>query len=243
MQNKQQGRVAAVMQALKHHLTADRDAVFTTSFGLEDQVLTHLLWKGGLTDRLRFATLDTGRLFPETYEVWAQTERRYDVSIEAFVPDALAVEQLVRDHGINGFRSDIAIRKTCCGIRKLEPLARALSGADIWVTGLRADQSGARGGTGLTDFDSERGLTKLNPLHDWNRDEVLAFAEAHDVPISPLHARGFASIGCAPCTRAIAPGEPERAGRWWWEDEAAKECGLHVGADGRLVRARVGENV
>lgn len=237
-----QDRAAIVVQSLERYLADGPDAVFTTSFGLEDQVLTALIARAGLAPAIRFATLDTGRLFPETYDVWSRTEALYGLVVFGYSPQAASVESLVRERGVNGFRNSIENRKACCGVRKLEPLGRALAQADLWITGLRSDQSTARAGTGLTEFDAERGLTKLNPLHDWSRDEVSAFAAAHDVPISTLHARGFASIGCAPCTRAIAPGEPERAGRWWWEDEAAKECGLHVGADGRLVRARVGES-
>jgi len=210
--------------------------VFTTSFGLEDQVLTHLIAEAGL--RVVFATLDTGRLFPEVYALWAQTEARYGIRIQPFYPRHDAVEGFVRDHGINGFYDTREARKACCDIRKVEPLGRALSGADIWITGLRADQSAARGGVVLAEADAGRGLIKVSPLLDWSRDRALAFAEAHHVPLNPLHGQGFVSIGCQPCTRAIRPGEPERAGRWWWEDDAAKECGLHVGPDGKLVRTK-----
>lgn len=212
--------------------------VFTTSFGLEDQLLTDLIVKAGLARAIAFATLDTGRLFPETYDLWAQTEQRYGIAIAGFLPDAGAVETLVSEQGINGFKASLAARQRCCFQRKLVPLDRALAGATGWVTGLRADQSQARAATGFFEHDAARGLTKINPLHDWTREQVLTVAHEFDVPLNPLHERGFVSIGCAPCTRAIAPGEPERAGRWWWEQDAAKECGLHVGADGRLVRAQ-----
>jgi phosphoadenosine phosphosulfate reductase len=211
--------------------------VFTTSFGLEDQVLTHVIAGAGLGDRVSFVTLDTGRLFPEVYDLWAQTEERYGVSIQAHMPRADDVERLVRDQGINGFRTSPKARKACCAVRKLVPLDQALQGASGWITGLRADQSQARADTSFMQEDAERGLLKISPLYDWSRERALDFARGHDVPLNPLHERGFVSIGCAPCTRAIAPGEPERAGRWWWEQDAAKECGLHVGADGRLVRA------
>ena len=211
--------------------------VFTTSFGLEDQLLTHLVVEAGLAQEIAFATLETGRLFPEVHDLWAETERHYGIAIRAFVPDAHSVEALVAEQGINGFRVSPEARKRCCQLRKLVPLDRALAGASGWITGLRADQSQARAAVGLFEADPARGLTKINPLHDVTRDEALATAQALGVPLNPLHARGFVSIGCAPCTRAIAPGEPERAGRWWWEQDAAKECGLHVGADGRLVRA------
>jgi phosphoadenosine phosphosulfate reductase len=215
--------------------------VFTTSFGLEDQVLTHVIARSGLGGRISFVTLDTGRLFPEVYDLWAQTEERYGVSIQAHLPRADDVERLVRDQGINGFRISPEARKACCAVRKLVPLDQALQGASGWITGLRADQSHARADTSFMEEDAQRGLLKISPLHDWSRERALEFAQGHDVPLNPLHERGFVSIGCAPCTRAIAPGEPERAGRWWWEQDAAKECGLHVGSDGRLVRARAVE--
>lgn len=215
--------------------------VFTTSFGLEDQLLTHLVVEAGLAQEIAFATLETGRLFPEVHDLWAETERHYGIAIQAFMPDALSVEALVAEQGINGFRASPEARKRCCQLRKLAPLDRALAGASGWITGLRADQSQARAAVELFEADPARDLIKINPLYDASREEALAAAQSLGVPLNPLHARGFVSIGCAPCTRAIAPGEPERAGRWWWEQDAAKECGLHVGADGRLVRAAAAE--
>jgi sulfate adenylyltransferase large subunit/phosphoadenylyl-sulfate reductase (thioredoxin) len=200
--------------------------VFTTSFGLEDQAITHWLRERGLDVDL--VTLDTGRLFEETYAVWAETERRYGRRIRAVYPDHLALEALVARQGINGLYESQEARFACCHVRKVEPLNRALGGAEAWITGLRGDQSAYRHDMAVVTADIERGLVKLSPLFDWSRDDVLNFAKGNGVPISPLHARGFASIGCAPCTRAIAPGEPERAGRWWWEDEDKKECGLHA---------------
>lgn len=211
------------------------DIVFTTSFGLEDQALTHMIAEAGLD--IALATLDTGRLFPETYDVWAATEARYGLRIRAFAPHAEAVESLLAGDGVDGFRRSIEARKACCGVRKVEPLGRALAGASAWVTGLRADQSADRSALAFVESDAARGLVKVNPLLDWSRDRVADFVARHDVPVSALHARGFLSIGCAPCTRAVAPGEPERAGRWWWEAQAQKECGLHVDASGRLTRA------
>jgi phosphoadenosine phosphosulfate reductase len=212
--------------------------VFTSSFGLEDQALTHLIAQSGLD--IEFVTLDTGRLFPDAYDVWASTEQRYGVKIKAFYPRRVALEDWVSEHGINGFRDSSANRHACCGLRKIEPLARALAGADVWITGLRADQSQNRAGMDYVSFDAARGLIKANPLLDWSRQRAVNFAGSNDVPINALHAQGFLSIGCAPCTRAIAPGEDERAGRWWWEQSAQpndKECGLHVDADGKLARA------
>jgi len=210
--------------------------VFTTSFGLEDQVLTALISLSGLAADIVFATLDTGRLFPEVYDLWAQTEERYGIVIRGYAPKSDDVEQLVQHQGINGFRASPDARKRCCAVRKLLPLERALHEASGWITGLRADQSRGRADTQFMQHDSERKLLKISPLFDWPRERALDFARSHEVPLNPLHERGFVSIGCAPCTRAIKPGEPERAGRWWWEQDAAKECGLHVGGDGRLVR-------
>ena len=182
----------------------------------------------GRDDDIEVATLDTGRLFPETYALWAQTERRYGRRIRALFPRQDDVEALVRHQGINGFYDSRAARTACCGVRKVEPLERALAGARAWIAGLRAEQSAHRRDMALVAADTERGLIKLNPLFDWTRAQLLDFIDAHGVPINPLHAQGFASIGCAPCTRALRPGEPERAGRWWWEDENKRECGLHL---------------
>jgi thioredoxin-dependent adenylylsulfate APS reductase len=200
--------------------------VFTTSFGLEDQAILHLLAEHG--GDIDVVTLDTGRLFPETYALWAQTERRYGRRIRTLHPRHDDLEALIARQGINGFYESRQARIACCAVRKVEPLNRALAGAQAWIAGLRADQSAHRQDMALVTAETDRGLLKLNPLFDWTREELLDFISANDIPVNPLHAKGFASIGCAPCTRAIAPGEPERAGRWWWEDESKKECGLHV---------------
>jgi len=208
--------------------------VFTTSFGIEDQALTHLIFTGRID--IEVVTLDTGRLFPSTYALWQETEERYGRRIRSYHPDARALAAFVADSGINGFYHSKAARLDCCGIRKVEPLDRALEGASAWVTGLRADQSGQRGAVALASL--ERDLVKVSPLFDWSREQVADFCVAENVPINPLHAQGFPSIGCEPCTRAIAPGEPERAGRWWWETDEARECGLHVDDEGRLVRSK-----
>jgi len=210
--------------------------VFTTSFGIEDQLIAHHIFAGGLP--IEVATLDTGRLFPSTYALWQETEERYGIRIRAYYPDSEAVAAMVADAGINGFYFSKAARIACCGVRKVEPLGRALAGASTWVTGLRSGQSGARAAIPLSSWDSERRLVKLAPLFDWTRERVAAECAALGVPVNALHAEGFLSIGCQPCTRAVASGEPERAGRWWWEADAARECGLHVGADGRLVRSK-----
>jgi phosphoadenosine phosphosulfate reductase len=210
--------------------------VFTTSLGIEDQALIHAIKAQDLD--VEIATLDTGRLFPETYDVWAKTEEKYGFRIKAFYPDADAVQALVADQGINGFYYGIAMRKACCNVRKVEPLGRALSGAQGWIVGLRGDQSDHRSNLRYVEYDAARDLIKASPLLDFSRDDVAAFCEANDVPVNALHGKGFLSIGCAPCTRALKAGEPERAGRWWWESEDKKECGLHVAADGQFVRAK-----
>ena len=212
-------RLAAVRNILQGRL------VFSTSFGIEDQAIAHRIFAQDL--KIEVVTLDTGRLFPETYQVWAHTERRYGRRIPALYPDREAVEALIAHQGIDGFYTSVGARRSCCYVRKVEPLRRALAGATAWVTGLRANQSDDRTSIGFAVFDSDHGLIKINPLFDWTRAHVLSYICAHDIPYNSLHDRGFASIGCAPCTRAIGPGEPERAGRWWWEHEEKKECGLH----------------
>src|SRR5580700_2141733 len=200
--------------------------VFTTSFGLEDQAIAHAIFAQALA--IDVATLDTGRLFPKTHDVWAETERRYGIRVLTFTPEHRAVEALIAGQGIDGFRSSVEARLDCCAVRKVVPLARALDGAAAWITGLRADQSADRAQVLPALFDEQRGLIKINPLFDWTRDRTREFVHAHDVPCNALHERGFLSIGCAPCTRAVMPGEPERAGRWWWEQSQKKECGLPV---------------
>ncbi|HEY1606422.1 MAG TPA: phosphoadenylyl-sulfate reductase [Allosphingosinicella sp.] len=210
--------------------------VFTTSFGIEDQLIAHHILSEGLP--IEVATLDTGRLFPATYKLWQETEERYGIRIQSWHPDAAALGAMVRDAGVNGFYYSKDARLACCAVRKVAPLGRALAGASAWVTGLRADQSDERADVALAGWDEARGLIKLAPLFDWPRARVAAACAELGVPMNPLHADGFLSIGCEPCTRAVAPGEPERAGRWWWERDEARECGLHLGPDGRLVRAK-----
>src|SRR5579863_7353210 len=211
------------LAAIRSHIAGR--IVFTTSFGLEDQALTHAIFSQGL--EIDVATLDTGRLFPETYDTWEATERRYGTRIVAFVPGHRSVETLIARQGINGLRDSVAARMDCCAVRKVMPLARALDGGSAWITGLRADQSTERARISAASFDAQRGLVKINPLFDWTREKTFDFVRSHKVPYNPLHDRGFLSVGCAPCTRAVAPGEPERAGRWWWEQSDKKECGLH----------------
>jgi phosphoadenosine phosphosulfate reductase len=222
---------AFAVLGLEARLTAARAAVqgrvvFTTSFGLEDQAISHAIFTQDLA--IEVVTFDTGRLFPETHQVWAETEQHFGRRIQALLPERGGVEAWVAQHGINGFRASVAARQGCCGLRKVEPLGRALKGAAAWVTGVRAEQSADRAMMSFAEVDPQHRLLKLNPLLDWTRDRVSNFVRDHRIPYNSLHDRGFLSIGCAPCTRALAPGEPERAGRWWWEEEAKKECGLHL---------------
>jgi phosphoadenosine phosphosulfate reductase len=199
-------------------------AGIASSFGVEDVVLIDLAAQHA--PRLRVFTLDTGRLPPETYEVMEQVRRRYGISIESYFPDRAAVEKLEREKGFFSFKRSIEERKECCAIRKLEPLSRALAGRDAWVTGLRREQSPTRAAVETVEID-ERGLFKLSPLADWSEAQIWKYARERQVPLNALHAQGYPSIGCAPCTRPVAPGEDVRAGRWWWESPEHKECGLH----------------
>lgn len=201
-------------------------AVFTTSLGFEDQVITAEIGIARLN--IEVATLETRRLFPETLALIDETEDRFGISIRRFYPEQDDIDAYATQYGLNGFYESVEARHACCHIRKLKPLARALDGAAIWVTGLRRGQSGNRAATPFVEYDAERGLLKVNPLADWSLDQIEAYVEAHAVPTNPLHKRGYPSIGCEPCTRAIKPGEPERAGRWWWENDEKRECGLHV---------------
>lgn len=203
-------------------------AVFSTSFGLEDQVITHLIFSRQLP--VRVFTLDTGRNFQETYATWARTLERYEKPIAVYYPQSEAVAQLTAQKGPNSFYHSVENRKECCFIRKVEPLNRALEGQALWITGIRADQSANRQEMEFLEWDDARQLLKFHPLFDWTFEQVRQFARAHKVPYNPLHDKGFVSIGCAPCTRAIQPEEDFRAGRWWWEDSSKKECGLHLNA-------------
>ncbi len=210
-------------------------AAFASSLGAEDQVLTDMVAKH--SRELAIFTLDTGRLFPETYELMQRTEERYDLMIRIYFPDASEVEAMVDGAGINLFRQSVEKRKQCCGVRKVKPLQRALSGLDAWVCGLRREQAVTRDALEVVEWDEANQLVKINPLAAWSEDEVWAYVKANDVPVNPLHEQGFLSIGCACCTRAVAPGEDVRAGRWWWEKPEHKECGLHF-KDGKLERMR-----
>jgi len=204
----------------------DGNIVFTHGFGIEGQLIFHWICEKGLD--IDVVTLDTGRLFSETYTLWAETERRYGRRIRAIYPNHASLERLVAKQGIDGIYESKAAREACCTVRKTKPLDRALAGASAWITGLRGDQNANRHDASLTGFDASRRVLEFNPLYDWTREAVLAETRRIGVPINALHDKGFVSIGCAPCTRAIKPGEPERNGRWWWEQDGHSECGLHL---------------
>jgi len=199
---------------------------FSSSLGYEDQVITDMILANGID--IRIFTLDTGRMFPESYTTLQKTNNRYDTKLEVFFPQSAGVEKLLTEKGPLSFYESVENRKECCFIRKVEPLNRALKGVKVWVTGIRAEQSNNRTGMQAIEWDGGHELFKYNPLLAWSFDEVKQYVKAHNVPYNPLHDKGFVSIGCAPCTRAILEGEDFRAGRWWWEDESKKECGLHA---------------
>lgn len=200
-------------------------AVFASSFGAEDMVLLDLIVR--FAPGIEIFTLDTGRLPEETYALMKKVSERYGVKVRAYFPQTESVEEYVQRHGPNAFYESVGLRKACCFMRKVEPLKRALEGKKAWVTGLRREQAATRGDIPESEFDKDHGLYKFNPLYDWTEKEVWAYVGANSVPYNALHDKGYASIGCAPCTRAITPGEDLRAGRWWWEGEQNKECGLH----------------
>lgn len=202
--------------------------VFSTSLGAEDQVITQAIAQMDLP--IDVFTLETGRLFKETLTLLDRTETSYGLDIVRYYPDLDAVSDYIEKYGLNGFYEGIEQRKKCCFIRKVEPLNRALKGADVWITGLRQQQSAFRQALPFFEQDDERGLVKFNPLLDWTSERLWQEIDDRGTLVNPLHAKGFVSIGCEPCTRAIKPGEDERAGRWWWEnpDQSQQECGLHV---------------
>jgi phosphoadenosine phosphosulfate reductase len=208
-------------------------AVFANSLGAEDMVLTDMIWNDGID--IGIFSLDTGRLPAETYELMAAAERRYGRHLEIFAPRHDTVQDFVAGFGINGFYDSVEARKACCHARKIEPLQRALAGRQAWITGLRAAQSPTRDKLKTVAFDHGNNLVKISPLVDWSEREIWVYLRTNNVPYNKLHDRNFPSIGCAPCTRAIQPGEDVRAGRWWWETPETKECGLHL-IDGRLQR-------
>lgn len=199
---------------------------FSTSFGWEDQVLTDLIFKNNIP--VKVFTLETGRLFPETYYVWNRTLDIYQKSIKPYFPDTEAIQNFVAEKGPSSFYESVENRKTCCHIRKIEPLKRALKGNKIWITGIRSEQSINRHDMSNLEWDEQNQLLKYHPIFDWTLEMVKDYIKQHNVVYNTLHDKGFPSIGCAPCTRAVAVGEDFRAGRWWWEDQSKKECGLHA---------------
>lgn len=213
-----------IIQYIADHYGAE--AVFSTSFGIEDQVVTHLLAQSNT--KIDVFTLETGRLFTETYYVWNRTLEKYTLPIKAYYPNTSAVEKLVSEKGPSSFYESVENRKECCFIRKIEPLQRAIKGYKIWITGIRAEQSANREDMDFIEWDEGSQIIKIHPLFHWTLEEVEAFLKLYNVPYNPLHDKGFPSIGCQPCTRAIAAGDDFRAGRWWWEDKSKKECGLHT---------------
>ncbi len=216
-------QVLALLQAASAEFTA---ITFANSYGAEDMVLTDIISKESLA--IEIFSLDTGRLPAETYTLMAEVENRYNTKPVVFFPKHEAVENYVRNQGINAFYQSIELRKACCHMRKVEPLQRALAGKQAWVTGMRAEQAATRASLPTREFDAGNKLEKFNPLSDWTEKEVWAYIRMFNVPYNALHDQFYPSIGCAPCTRAVAMGEDIRAGRWWWENPDSKECGLHV---------------
>ncbi len=214
---------------------SDYNIVFSTSFSVEDQAITHVVADRDLP--IRLFTIDTGRLFEQTHEVSQKTRDRYpDIIFDTHYPNNVLVQNLVKDQGVNGFFESSDKRHACCHVRKVEPLGRALDGADIWISGLRREHSNNRGDLPVAEMDAGRNVIKVYPLIDVLESEIKDFVNKYDVPYNILHDQGFPSIGCAPCTRAVKEGDHPRSGRWWWEQDNAQECGLHL-VDGKLVRA------
>lgn len=219
-------KIEAVIEVLKEIERDYSPAIMASSFGAEDMVLMDLICKHA--PGIEVFTLDTGRLPKETYELMQTVKNHYDKDVQVFVPDATEIENFVTSNGPNAFYDSVELRKRCCGIRKVAPLKRALTGKKAWLTGMRRSQSVTRSELPVSEWDDDHGLQKFSPLTDWSNGNVWAYIRAFEVPYNKLHDEGYASIGCAPCTRAITMGEDIRAGRWWWEDPESKECGLHV---------------
>jgi phosphoadenosine phosphosulfate reductase len=217
---------ATATELLEGFLSDFQDKIaLSSSLGTEDQVLTHLVSQ--INKNTKIFTLDTGRLFPETYDLIHRTNSKYGIKLAVYFPDAQKVEQMVGTKGINLFFESVENRKLCCNVRKIEPLKRAFAGLSVWICGLRREQSITRSNMQKIEWDEANGLIKLNPLIDWTEADVMRFIKENGVPYNPLHDKGYPSIGCQPCTRAILEGEDIRAGRWWWENPETKECGLH----------------
>jgi phosphoadenosine phosphosulfate reductase len=222
------GKIEAVKQVLIEIVADYNPATLASSYGAEDMVLMDMICK--FAPEIEIFTLDTGRLPKETYEVMQQAKAHYDREVKVYFPDATDVEDFVTNQGPNAFYDSVELRKQCCGIRKVKPLKRALAGKKAWLTGMRRTQAVTRSELPVSEWDEGFSLQKFSPLTDWSNGDVWAYIRAFDVPYNALHDQGYASIGCAPCTRAISAGEDIRAGRWWWEHPESKECGLHVKA-------------
>lgn len=213
-------------KALEYFLNAfPSSSALSSSLSYEDQAITDMMVK--IRKDARIFTLDTGRQFPETYDLIDRTNMQYGIKIEVFFPDFHKVQEMVRKHGINLFYDSVELRHLCCNIRKVEPLGRALEGVEVWISGLRREQSVTRASMQMVEYDAVDKVIKLNPLILWTEQQVKDYVKANGVPYNKLHNQGFPSIGCQPCTRAVKPGEDIRAGRWWWEDPDHRECGLH----------------
>ncbi len=221
-------KIEAVKKVLNDIVAGYDPVTLASSYGAEDMVLMDLICKHA--PKIEIFTLDTGRLPKETYDVMQQTKSHYDVDVQVYFPDAMDIEEYVTNNGPNAFYGSVELRKQCCGIRKVKPLKRALDGKKAWLTGMRRSQAVTRSELPISEYDETFGLQKFSPLTDWSNGDVWAYIKAFDVPYNKLHDQGYASIGCAPCTRAITAGEDIRAGRWWWENPESKECGLHVKA-------------
>jgi len=228
-------RVAETSAILERIARDFTPAVFASSLAAEDMVLTDLILKAKLP--IAIFSLETGRLHAETLAMIDRVKETYDYDIALFRPDPLAVERYVTQNGLNAFYESVDMRKECCRIRKVEPLGRALAGKRAWITGQRRAQSATRAELAVQEDDLSHAMQKFNPLTDWSEENVWDYLRTHQVPYNALHDRGFPSIGCEPCTRAVQPGEDVRAGRWWWENPESKECGLHV-VDGKLIRIK-----
>jgi len=224
LNEKARGMAAEQIIRLSHK-EFGKGLLFASSLGEEDQVITDLISK--VSSDIEIFTLDTGRLFQETYELLSKTQMKYPMAFKVYYPDNEAVENMVRNYGINLFYESVANRKLCCGVRKVEPLKRALANADAWICGLRSSQSITRKDLKVFELDEANQKIKISPLANWNLDQVHEYIGENNIDVNPLHAQGFISIGCASCTRAVSKGEDIRSGRWWWETPQQKECGLH----------------
>lgn len=224
--NTKSGKALSLLQNALNEFGNQNEIAFANSFGAEDMVLTDLILQNHLS--IEIFSLDTGRLPTETYDLMAEVEHNYNTKLKVYFPQAQTVEFYVKNHGINAFYESVDLRKKCCHMRKVEPLQRALKGKSAWITGMRAAQATTRASLPMREFDEANKLEKFNPLSDWTEQEVWGYIRLHNVAYNKLHDQFYPSIGCAPCTRAVAVGEDVRAGRWWWEDANSKECGLHV---------------